>query len=86
MGIFKTLLEDEKLIREIRTYIVIAISLGLGFLYFGFFGQIDIEALLQFKSIGLGLVSFISLTMVRLDIKDRAFKEECEENEDIAST
>ncbi len=28
MGIFKTLLEDEKLIREIRTYIVIAISLG----------------------------------------------------------
>lgn len=77
------LLNDEKLLKDIRSGVALTLALGLGLLYFGFYEQISLDAILNFGVGALAIISMISVWIVRIDISFRAFDDEIQNNEPL---
>lgn len=76
-------LANEKLLRDIRTGVTITIALSLALVYWGFLQNFNWSGVQIAKVVGLTVVFTISVFIVRLEFKARAFAAEMEENEDL---
>lgn len=76
-------LNDEKLLKDVRSVIALISALGLGLLYFGFYEQITLDAILNFSVGALAIISMISIWIVRIDISLRAFGDEVDNNDPL---
>ena len=74
---------DEELMANIRSSIVLILAIGLGLLYFGLYSNIDFGALISFKTFGLTLTALISTWLWRIDIELRAFNDELNNNDEL---
>lgn len=71
---------NDELMSNIRSGIVLFFALGLGFLYFGLYSSIDFGALLSFKTAGLTMTALLSNWVWRIDLEIRAFQDELRDN------
>lgn len=76
-------LNNEKLLKDIRSAVALLFSLGLGLFYFGFYEQITLDAILNIGLGALAVISTISVWIVRIDISLRAFDDEIENNDPL---
>ncbi len=82
---FDRFFENQTLMRDLRTTLIVIISIAIPFAYFALGNQITLETLL---SVGpkLGVLSAITMLAVqsmRFDTATRAFEDECESNKNI---
>jgi hypothetical protein len=77
------ILSNEKLLRDIRTGVVLTIALSLAVVYWGFLSNFAWTGVEIRKVLGLTVVFASSLFIVRIEFKSRAFAAEMEENEEL---
>jgi hypothetical protein len=76
------ILNDEKLLRQIRSYIIVMIFIALPLLYVLVAKDVKIKDFLNFEVTGLGIIGILTSALVVSDFKSRA-KENAIENEDF---
>jgi hypothetical protein len=77
------ILSNEKLLRDIRTGVMLTIALSLALVYWGFLSNFAWTGVEIRKVLGLTVVFAASLFIVRIEFKSRAFAAEMEENEEL---
>jgi len=77
------ILSNEKLLRDIRTGVMLTIALSLAVVYWGFLSNFAWTGVEIRKVLGLTVVFAASLFIVRIEFKSRAFAAEMEENEEL---
>ena len=80
---FEELLNDKQLMKNIKTSAIGILALSLGIIYYGLFNSANFGSLLSINVAGLSVVALISVRIWRLDIRTRAFEDECDANEKI---
>lgn len=79
------ILSNEKLLRDIRTGVTITIALSLAIIYWGFLTNFSWTGVEIQKILGLTVVFALSVFIIRIEFKARAFAAEMEENEELKS-
>ena len=80
MKFLNEFLENKKLLRDIRTVSIYFFAVIAAILYWGFLQNATVD--ISFQKIGALTVIFgVSVHLIRLDIKQRAFEDEMETNE-----
>ena len=79
------ILSNEKLLRDIRTGVTITIALSLAIIYWGFLTNFSWSGVEIQKILGLTVVFALSVFIIRIEFKARAFAAEMEENEELKS-
>jgi len=77
------ILSNEKLLRDIRTYVMVIIALSLAIIYWGFLSNFQWTGIQIQRVLGLTVVFATSIFIVRIEFKARAFAAEMEENEEL---
>jgi Na+(H+)/acetate symporter ActP len=77
------ILSNEKLLRDIRTGVMLTVALSLALIYWGFLSNFTWTGVEIRKVLGLTVVFAASLFIVRIEFKARAFAAEMEENEEL---
>lgn len=80
MKFLNDFLENKKLLRDIRTVSIYFFAVIAAILYWGFLQNATVD--ISFQKIGaLTIIFGVSVHLIRLDIKQRAFEDEMETNE-----
>jgi hypothetical protein len=83
MRFLNDFLENKKLLRDIRTVSIYFFAVIAAIIYWGFLQNVNFEGI-TFQKIGaLSLIFGVSIHLIRVDIKRRAFEDEMEMNERI---
>jgi hypothetical protein len=77
------ILSNEKLLRDIRTYVMVIIALSLAIIYWGFLSNFQWTGIQIQRVLGLTFVFATSIFIVRIEFKSKAFAAEMEENEEL---
>jgi hypothetical protein len=81
MNKLNEILNDDKLLRQIRSYIIIIIFIALPLLYVLVAKDVEFKDFLNFEVTGLGIIGILTSALVISDFKSRAI-ENAIENED----
>lgn len=76
-------LENKELLRNVRSIAIGVLALSLGIIYAGLYNSANLKSLFTINVAGLSVVALISVRIWRLDVKTRAFEDECDKNEEI---
>jgi len=79
-------LNDNEFLKNVRTTLILIIIIGVPILYFGFFDNITLSALMSWNLGGLAIMSIALVTLLRVDTKSRAFDDGIKYNNDLYQT
>ena len=77
-------LNNDKLLRDIRTGVSITVASLLALIYWGFIENFNWSGVEITKVVGLTVVFTVSVFIVRIEFKQRAFTQEREDNKELA--
>ena len=77
------ILNNEKMLRDIRTGVSVVVALSLAIIYWAFLENFDFTIPQLQKMVALTFIFAVSVMIVRIEFKSRAFTAELESNEDL---